>query len=99
MGCRAPDPRIAWIVDVMHRRMAEPLSVPRLARLVHLSPSRMTALFAAQLGTPPMQFLRRLRLRRARLLIDRTFLTVTEIRTLVGYDDPRTLTRDFSLAH
>jgi transcriptional regulator GlxA family with amidase domain len=93
------DPRITWVVDYMHRHMAESLSVDALAAHVNLSRSRFTALFTAQAGAAPMRYLQRARLRRARLLVARTFLSVKEIMALVGYNDPSHFARDFRREH
>jgi AraC-like DNA-binding protein len=95
MNRRGPDPRITWIVDFMQRRLSEPLSAAHLAELVNLSRSQFAALFVAQTGMAPMRFLQRLRLRRARVLLERTFLSVKEIMALAGYNDPSHFTRDF----
>jgi transcriptional regulator GlxA family with amidase domain len=99
MSQRAPDPRITWIVDFMHRHMSEPLTIGTLAERVNLSRSRFTALFVAQTGAAPMRYLQRARLRRARLLVERSFLTVKEIMVLVGYNDPSHFARDFRREH
>lgn len=93
------DWRITWAVDHMQRHLADPLSVPALAAKVNLSPSRFRALFRAQTGLSPIEYLQRLRLRRARLLVERTFLTVKEVMVLVGYNDPSHFTRDFRRQH
>ena len=94
-----PDPRITWIVDYMHREIARALSVRSLSTLVNLSPSRFRALFVAQTGIGPLRYLQRLRLRRARLLVERTFLSVKEVMALVGYNDPSHFARDFRREH
>lgn len=99
MSRPGPDPRITWIVDYMLRHMSEPLSVATLAERVNLSRSRFIALFTAQTGVAPMRFLQRVRLRRARLLVERTFLSVKEIMALVGYNDPSHFARDFRREH
>jgi len=99
MNAREPDPRITWVVDLMHRRMSDEFSVEALADRVNLSRSRFTALFVAQTGVAPMRYLRRLRLRRARLLVERSFLSVKEIMALVGYNDPSHFSRDFRREH
>jgi transcriptional regulator GlxA family with amidase domain len=83
----------------MHRRMAEPLSIEALAAGVNLSSSRFRQLFAAQVGMAPQTYLQRLRLRRARLLLERTFLSVKEVMGLVGYNDPSHFSRDFRRAY
>jgi AraC family transcriptional regulator of arabinose operon len=93
------DRRITWAVGHMQRHLAEPHGIPDLAALVNLSPSRFRHLFRAQIGIGPAQYLQRLRLRRARLLIERTFLSVKEVMALVGYNDPSHFSRDFRRCH
>jgi transcriptional regulator GlxA family with amidase domain len=93
------DWRITWTVEYMQRHIARPLNVPELAALVNLSPSRFRDLFSAQTGMGPVQYLQRLRLRRARLLLERTFLTVKEVMALVGYNDPSHFSREFRREH
>ncbi|HEX4566500.1 MAG TPA: AraC family transcriptional regulator [Vicinamibacterales bacterium] len=99
MTPQGPDPRITAIVDFMHKRMSEPLTIGALAERVNLSRSRFTALFVAQTGVAPMRYLQRARLRRARLLVERSFLSVKEIMALVGYNDPSHFARDFRREH
>lgn len=93
------DRRISWAVGQIQDALARPLTIAGLASAVNLSPSRFRHLFAAQTGLPPAQYLQRARLRRARLLIDRTFLSVKEVMALVGYSDPSHFARDFRRMH
>jgi len=94
-----PDPRITWAGEHLHQRLHEPVAIAALAALVNLSPSRFRHLFTLQTGVGPALYLRRLRLRRARLLIERTFLSVKEVMGLVGYSDPSHFSRDFRRMH
>ena len=93
------DRRITWAVEHMQRHLGEPLTIPALAARVNLSPSRFRDLFSAQTGLGPAHYLQRLRLRRARLLIERTFLSVKEVMALVGYNDPSHFSREFRRHH
>jgi transcriptional regulator GlxA family with amidase domain len=93
------DPRITWAVAHMQRHLAEPIVIGDLAANVNLSRSRFRELFTRQVGVGPVQYLQRLRLRRARLLIERTFLSVKEVMALVGYNDPSHFSRDFRRVH
>ena len=93
------DPRITWAVGYMHDHIGDAFSMRSLAKQVNLSPSRFRALFTAQVGLPPATYLQRLRLRRARLLVERTFLSIKEIMGLVGYNDPSHFSRDFRRQH
>ena len=93
------DARIAWAVAYMRTHFAEPISVDRLAARVNLSRSRFAHLFRRDVGVSPAHFLRGVRMARARLLLERTFLTVKEVMTLVGCSDPSHFSRDFRRVH
>ena len=94
-----PDPRIAWIVGHIEQHLATRMAVTDLAARVNLSASRFRALFAAHTGMSPAHYLQWLRLQRARVLLERTFLSVREVRRQVGYHDPSHFTRDFRKLH
>jgi len=70
-----------------------------LAVGVNLSVSRFTLVFRASTGQSPAQYLRQLRLERARVLLETTFLSVKEVRALVGINDASHFTRDFARAY
>jgi transcriptional regulator GlxA family with amidase domain len=96
MTTRTPhDPRIASTIAHLQCALGHGIGIAGLAARVHLTPQRFRRLFTAQVGMEPSQYLRELRLRRARLLIDRTFLSVREVMEQVGYADVRTFSRDF----
>lgn len=99
MKQRLVDPRVTWAVNYMQLRMCDPLSMPTLASSVNLSPSRFHRLFTAQTGMAPGRYLQHLRLRRARLLIERTCLSVKEVMALVGYNDASDFASDFRRHH
>jgi len=79
--------------------MGEPLRVVDLAVGVNLSVSRFTLIFHATMGRSPAQHLRHLRLERARVLLETTFLSIKEVRASVGINDPSHFTRDFAEAY
>ena len=93
------DPRVLTVVLYMERHLAEPLRVVELASLVSLSASRLTHLFRAHLGMPPQQFLRELRLDRARTLLEHTTMSVCDVRILVGCLDASHFARDYRARH
>ena len=93
------DPRITCVVAHLHQQLAEPIAIDDLAAHVNLSPTRFRELFTRQVGVDPSQYLQWLRLRRARLLIERTFLTVKQVMALVGYSDPSHFSGDFRRLH
>src|SRR5690348_3314215 len=93
------DWRITWATDHMQRHLADTMTVPELAARVNLSASRFRELFSAQHGVGPVEYLQQLRMRRGRLLIERTFLTVKEVMAIVGYNDASHFSRDFRRYH
>jgi AraC-like DNA-binding protein len=95
----ASDPRVTSAVEHMQRCMAQRIEPAALAQRANLSPSRFRHLFALETGLGPARYLQRLRLRHARVLIERTFLNVDEVMTLVGYHDPQRFARDFRRCH
>ena len=93
------DRRVAWAIYEMERRITEPIRVSDLAVGVNLSVSQFTVIFRARTGRSPAQHLRRLRLERARVLLETTFLTIKEVRAAVGINDASHFTRDFAKAY
>ena len=97
-GNRA-DPRVTFAVTFMSQHLNEHISMAELAARVELSQSRFRALFSEYLGTSPGHYLQTLRLQRARLLLERSFLSVKQVREAVGYADPSHFARDFRRQH
>lgn len=93
------DARIAHIIARMEDNLASATRVPDLAAAVQLSPSRFAHLFRDQTGVSPGRYLHRIRMHRARVLLDRTFLSVREVMHLVGFRDPSHFARDFRRFH
>lgn len=78
-------------VELMEERPSEPWTTVRLAAEVHLSPRALQAGFRRELATPPMTYLRDVRLRRAHEALsaaDRDGTTVRAVATGVGILHP-----------
>lgn len=89
------DPRILRAIEVLEDRLAERVTVRELAGAANLSASRFAHLFRHETGLSPGRYLHRLRMERARLLLVRTSLRITEVMALVGCTDPSHFSRDF----
>ena len=89
------DPRIQEALARLHERYGGPLPIRDLARAVNLSPSRFAHVFREQLGTSPARYVRALRMTCARLLLERTSLSIEEVMAQVRLSDPSRFTRDF----
>lgn len=91
-------PDIATVLHICEERFAEPLSVPQLAALLFLSPSRFSELFSREVGVSPAAYIRRLRLERAQTLLRTSTLSITKIAYQTGFGDVAQLTRAFQAA-
>lgn len=81
--------------DAMDRAYAEPLDVPALARIAHVSPAHFTRCFHATFGETPHRYLQRRRIERAMFLLRETERSVTDICLDVGFTSLGTFTRTF----
>ncbi|MET0624267.1 MAG: helix-turn-helix transcriptional regulator [Pyrinomonadaceae bacterium] len=77
----------------------EGLSVEDIARAVNLSSSHLTHLFKTEVGVPPLQFLKSLRMRKAKELMETTFLNVKQVMNRVGVKDKCHFARDFKRSY
>lgn len=93
------DPRIERALNALHAQPATAPSLAALAAAANLSPSRFAHLFQQQVGAPPARYLHALRMIRARILIERTSLSIKEVMAQVGCNDPSHFTRDFRRFH
>ncbi|MEU4540882.1 AraC family transcriptional regulator [Streptosporangium sp. NPDC023825] len=81
--------------DAMDRAYAQPLDVPALARIAHVSEAHFTRTFRATFGETPHRYLQRRRVERAMSLLRDTDRSVTDICYQVGFGSPGTFSRTF----
>jgi transcriptional regulator GlxA family with amidase domain len=93
------DPRVERTIATMQARISERLTVSALAADVRLSVAHLTRLFRANTDATPAAFLRRLRMERARILVERTSLPLAAVMAQVGISDRSHFARDFRSAH
>jgi AraC family transcriptional regulator of arabinose operon len=79
------DARVARVTALLSDGTGMPPAVARLAREVHLSPSRLAHLFRAQMGDTPRRFQERCRLERAASLLRASTLSVKEVAERTGF--------------
>ncbi|WP_405756336.1 helix-turn-helix domain-containing protein [Streptomyces sp. NBC_00073] len=70
--------------DMMDREYAQPLDVPALARVALMSPGHFSRSFRAAFGETPYSYLMTRRVERAKALLRRGDLSVTEVCFEVG---------------
>ncbi len=96
---KSMDERVQAAASLMHNSFDRELSVEDMARAVNLSPSHFSHLFKAETGVSPLQYLKRLRMRKAKDLLDTTFLNIKQVMNSVGVKDKSNFARDFKKAY
>ncbi len=81
--------------DTMDRTYSQPLDVPTLARIAHVSEAHFIRTFRATFGETPHRYLQRRRVERAMRLLRETDRGVTEICLDVGFTSLGSFSRTF----
>ena len=87
--------RVRQVIALAEDSLHKGWSPAKLAAMVNLSPSRLHQLFKEETGVPPARYLRRLRMRRAKELLETTHLSVKQVMARVGLTDESHFVRDF----
>ena len=99
---RGPAPgseSIEEAMQLLYRSYTRPdLSRAELARVAHLSEAQFGRRFQREIGISPMQYVGRLRIARARELLERSRLNVAEVARASGFSDPFHFSRAFKRA-
>lgn len=82
------DDRIRAATDWLCRNLEKHITLDILADAVGMSVSRLAHLFRDQMGMPPLQYLELQRMRRARQLLEVSSLSVKQVASEVGFDNP-----------
>lgn len=81
--------------DAMDRAYADPLDIPALARIAHVSEAHFIRTFRATFGETPHRYLQRRRVERAMYLLVQTEQDITDICFAVGFSSLGTFSRTF----
>ena len=82
--------------DAMDRAYAQPLDVPALAQVAHVSEAHFIRTFKATFGETPHRYLQRRRIERAMFLLRQTDTSVSDVCLEVGFASLGTFSRTFS---
>ncbi len=97
LGTRSQQhPAVAAAIRHLQQNLTQPLLLENIARQAGVSASHLGALFAADCGCSPMQYLQRSRLERACWLLDNPYLRIHEVATACGYEDVNYFVRLFN---
>lgn len=89
------DQRVQRVILIINENLTREPSLGELAQAINLSPSRMSHVFKTELGISPKQYLKLVRIQRAKELLLNSFLSVKEIARRVGARDESHFVRDF----
>jgi transcriptional regulator GlxA family with amidase domain len=93
------DQRVQIVIALIEEDLRRELSLEDLAMSVNLSASRLRHLFSAEIGISPTQYLKSIRIQKAKELLETSFLSVKQIMALVGVGDRNHFTSDFKKAY
>lgn len=96
---RQLDERVLRVMEHIDAQLAEELDVETLARVAHLSPSRLAHIFKAQVGTSVGRYLEAQRMELAARLLEMTSEPVAEVARRVGISDPLYFSHRFRRKH
>ncbi|WP_411289079.1 GlxA family transcriptional regulator [Phenylobacterium sp.] len=89
------DGRFAALIGWARERLAEPLTVERLAAQAAMSPRNFARAFVAETGTTPAKAVERLRLEAARTQIEAGRAPIDQVAEAAGFGDPERMRRAF----
>ncbi|MGI4791134.1 MAG: helix-turn-helix domain-containing protein [Janthinobacterium lividum] len=89
---------VAAAVRYLDEHFSEPLRVEQVAASVFLSPDRFTEVFARTMGRTPRDYIRHLRIERARALLTTTNSSISDIGQQSGFGEAAYFTRAFRAA-
>ena len=93
------DQRVRAAILLMEKSLHRDLSLEEIAQSVNLSASRFRHLFKAEIGVSPAQYMKSLRMQRARELLDATFLNVKQVMSMAGVRDKGHFIENFKKAY
>ena len=94
-GRRVPPGVVERARRWLEAHVAEPYDLARLAQAAATSPRTLLRHFASSHQQSPWQYLQGLRMSRARVLLETTYLPVDQLAQACGYTDAGTFRRQF----
>ncbi|MBQ8528122.1 MAG: helix-turn-helix domain-containing protein [Clostridia bacterium] len=94
-GKNSAPTRISPAVEYVNNHFTEDISVGELAQMCFLSEAHLFRLFKSELGMSPIDYKNSLRIRRAKLLLPDTEISVGEVADMLGFDNACYFSRIF----
>jgi len=83
------------VIEHLHARLDEKITVRAMAKIAHLSPSQLTRVFKEETGKPPMEYVQALRMERAKKLLLAGDKSITDVALECGFNSPSYLSACF----
>lgn len=90
-----PDPRLERVISHLNRAPQARLSLDEAAEMAHLSPDYFSRRFTEEVGTSFREYGLRVRMERARYLLEETDMQVGQVAIALGYHDVFLFSRQF----
>ena len=87
--------QVQQAIDYIHTHLDRELSLVEIAGVVNSSPTYFASLFKRATGTSPHQYVIRQRVERAKMMLLKTDLTISDIASQVGFSSQSHLTQQF----
>lgn len=79
------NPKLLETLAIMQREVENPTPIPKLAEQAHISERELERLFRKYFSSTPIAFYRSLRLEKARLFLQQTSYSITQVAVLCGF--------------
>jgi transcriptional regulator GlxA family with amidase domain len=89
------DARVQPAIDFMNANFHRKIALDEIAEVLNSSSSNFRHLFKKETGITPVEYLIRLRMKKARELLKTTFLSVKQVTAASGYNTKSHFTRHF----
>ena len=90
--------RLDETIEYLRLHLKRPITLQDLAEVAHMGSRQLSRIFMQRTGLPPMAYLRKLRMDRARVLLSTPALSIKQVAMEVGFDDPYHFSRVFHQA-
>lgn len=89
-------PRVRHAMKLFEEHIEEPMHPSAVAERLSISPRQLQRLFRRHLGESPARYSKRLRLKRARHLIQYSDLSVVDISLMCGFSSPSHMSKSYT---
>jgi len=95
LNLKYSDARVQAGIDFMNANFHRKIALDEIAQVVNSSSANFSHLFKMETGITPVEYLIRLRMKKARELLKSTFLSVKQVMAASGYNSKSHFTRHF----